>query len=453
MIYVRDIIDLCNGQLLSGNIDLKCIHFCKDTREINKGDIYIGIKGDNFNGNNFYKDAFDKGACACILDNDTKIDDKYITEDRTIILVNDTIDCLQKIAKYKRSLYNIPVVAITGSVGKTSVKDIIYSVVSSKYKTLCTKGNLNNHIGVPLTILDLDDHEALILEMGMNHFGELHTLSNIANPTISVITNIGTAHIGNLGSRENILKAKLEILDGVNHDVLVINNDNDMLRTVKYDNLITIGIDNDSDYMAYDIEDKIFSSSFYINQEYVEMPVGSRAFVYNALFAYAVGIKLGISSKEIKESLKKFKLTPHRLELINTDKFKIIDDTYNASLDSVKNSLELLGKVNGRRIFIFGDILELDDYGENIHKEIGNLVLNNKIDVLITVGDLSKFTYEVVNNCNMECYYYKDNDELLDNIDKILVDGDTILIKGSNGMKLVDIVNYLKDRYKKEIVS
>ena len=446
MIYVRDIVDVCNGELFCGDINLECIHFCKDSREINNGDVYVGIKGETFNGNNFYKDAFDNGASVCILDNDTEIDNKY--KNKTIVLVDDTIKCLQKLAKYKRSLYNIPVVAITGSVGKTSVKDIIYSVVSSKYNVLCTKGNMNNHIGVPMTILELKDHDALILEMGMNHAGELHVLSNIANPTVSVITNIGTAHIGNLGSRENILKAKLEILDGVNHDALVINNDNDLLRTVKYDNLITIGIDNDSDYMAREIEDNVFSSSFYINDEYISIPVGSRAFVYNALFAYAVGIKLGISSDEIKDALRKFKLTPHRLELVDTGKIKIIDDTYNASLDSVKNSLELLSKVDNRKIFIFGDILELDEYGESIHREIGDIVIQNNIDVLITVGDLSKYTYEVVNNDDRKCYYFKNNTELLENIEKILDDGDMVLIKGSHGMKLIDVVKYLKDNYK-----
>ena len=161
MIYVRDIINICDGELICGNLDLECVNFCKDTREIKTGDIYVGIKGDNFNGNNFYKDAFDKGASICILDNDTIIDDKY--KDKTIVLVDDTISCLQKLAKYKRSLYNISVVAVTGSVGKTSVKDIIYSVLSSKYKVLCTKGNLNNHIGVPLTILELSDENVLIV--------------------------------------------------------------------------------------------------------------------------------------------------------------------------------------------------------------------------------------------------------------------------------------------------
>ena len=447
MIYIKDIINICDAKIVSNDLDLnmECIHFCTDTRKINPGDIYVGIKGDNFNGNLFYKDAFSKGASLCILDNDTEISGEY----KNIILVDDTISCLQKLAKYKRSLYDIPVIAVTGSVGKTSVKDIIYSVVKSKYNVLCTTGNLNNHLGVPLTILEQNEHDALIVEMGMNHFGELHNLSQIASPTIGVITNIGTAHIGNLGSRENILKAKLEILDGINQDMLVINNDDDMLRTVKYDSLITVGIDNDSDYMAREIEDKIFSSSFYINDEYISIPVGSKAFVYNALFAYAVGIKLGITSDEIKEALKNFKLTPHRLEVVDTGKIKIIDDTYNASLDSVKNAVSLLSRVDNRKVFIFGDILELDEYGVDIHKEIGSYVLDSSIDVFICVGELSRYSYDAANddgnNDGMKCYYFKDNRELLEDVMNILNDGDMVLVKGSHGMKLVDVVEYLRE--------
>lgn len=446
MIYVKDIIEVCNGELVCGDINLECIHFCNDTRKINKGDIYVGIKGDTFNGNLFYKEAFDKGASVCILDNDTKIDSEY--KNKTIILVDNTVSCLQKIAKHKRELYNIPVVAVTGSVGKTSVKDIICSVLSSKYKVCSTKGNLNNHIGVPMTILELNDEEVLVVEMGMNHAGELHLLSNIAKPTIAVITNIGTAHIGNLGSRENILKAKLEILDGMTDGTLIINNDNDLLRNVEYDNLITIGIDHDSDYIAYEITEKAFYSGFYVNGEYVDINIGSKAFIYNALFAFAVGVKLGMTLDEISDSLREFKLTPHRLELIKTNRIDIIDDTYNASLDSVKNALELLNKVDGRKIFIFGDILELDEFGKNIHKEIGNIVINNNIDVLITVGNLSKYTYEIVNDSGSEAFYFENNNELLENINEIIKDEDTILIKGSHGMKLINIVEYLKDKYK-----
>ena len=447
MIYVKDIIDICNGELVCGDIDLECIKFSIDTRKINKGDIYVGIKGETFNGNNFYKEAFDKGALVCILDDDTEINE--FDKNKTIILVDDTVKCLQKLAKYKRDLYNIPVIAVTGSVGKTSVKDIIYSVVSSKYNVLCTKGNFNNHIGLPLTILGLNDsHEVMILEMGMNHLGELHTLSNIANPTIGVITNVGTAHIGNLGSRENILKAKLEILDGMNDGTLIINNDNDMLRTVKYDNLITVGIDNKSDYIAYEITDNIFSCGFYVNGEYVNLPVGSRAFIYNALFAFAVSVKLGFTLDEISDALREFKLTPHRLELIKTKKIDIIDDTYNASLDSVKNSLDLLSKVDNRKVFIFGDILELDEYGENIHREIGNIIIDNKVDVLVTVGNLSKYTYEVVSDSKCECYHFENNNELIKNISGILDNDDMVLVKGSNSMNLIEVVNYFRDKYK-----
>ena len=441
---IKDIIEVCHGELISGDINIKCKNFTKDTRTILEGDIYVGIKGEVYDGNTFYKEAFNKGAIACILDNKEVI--KNVKDNETIILVEDTIKALAELAKYKRSMYNIPVIAVTGSVGKTSVKDMIYNVVKTQYKTLCTKGNMNNHIGVPLTILGLDKHEALIVEMGMNHFNELHVLSNIAKPTIAVITNIGTAHIGNLGSRENILKAKLEVLDGMNNGTLIINNDNDMLRTVKYDNLITIGIDNKSDYMAHDIEMKAFSSEFYINDKYVSLPVGSNAFIYNALFAYAVGRKVGISEENIIKALETFKLSPHRLEMIHTDEYTIIDDTYNASLDSVKNSLGLLSKVDGRRVFIFADILEVDSYGEEIHKNVGLACVDDDIDVVICVGKLAKYTYEIIKDNDKECYYFDDNDKLIQEIDKIIKKDDTILIKGSHSMNLLEIVNYLEGK-------
>ena len=296
-----------------------------------------------------------------------------------------------------------------------------------------------------LTILSLDDHEAMVVEMGMDHMGEIHMLSNIAKPTIGIITNIGTAHIGNLGSRENILKAKMEIIDGMINGTLIINNDNDLLRTVKYDKLITIGIDNNSDYMAHDIVDNIFSSNFYIGDEYISLPVGSKPFVYNALFAYAVGKKLGISDDNIIKALEKFKLTPHRLELIRHNDYLIIDDTYNASLDSVNNALDMLGKVKKRKVFIFGDILELDKYAEEIHKEVGKRVINNNIDVLVTVGENAYFTYSVCYDSGIESYHYKCNDDLIKEIDKIIDIDDIILVKGSHGMNLIQVVEHLKN--------
>ena len=320
-IYVKDIINKFNGKLLVGDENLILENISKDTRTINKGDIYIGIKGETFDGNKYYQEALDKGAICCILDNIDEVDiSKY--QDKTIVKVDNTIKCLQELAEYKRSLYNIPVIAVTGSVGKTSTKDIIYEVVKTKYKTLKTEGNQNNHIGLPLTILKLKDEEALVTEMGMNHLGELSVLANIVKPTIAVITNIGTAHIGNLGSRENILKAKLEITEPLSKEnTLIINNDNDLLHK-EYDklkdkyNIITIGIDNKSNYNATNIKDNIFSSTFNIDNDNININVGSTAFIYNSLVAYAVGKQLNIDSTNIIKAINNFKLSHHRLEKI-----------------------------------------------------------------------------------------------------------------------------------------
>jgi len=443
MINVNTILEICHGKYLGNDYNIKCEHFSSDTRTINKNDIYVGIQGETFNGNNFYQEAFNKGASLCILNEDTIIDTSY--QNKNIILVPDTIEAIQKLATYKREQYDIPVVAITGSVGKTSVKDMIYAVLSKKYNVLYNKGNKNNHLGLPFTILELNNHNAMIVEMGMNHFGEIHKLTNIAKPTIGVITNIGTAHIGNLGSRENILKAKLEILDGMINGTLIINNDNDLLHTVEHEKLITVGINTPSDYMAKDITINAFSSTFSIDDNYMTIPIGSEAFICNALLAYAVGIKLGVATQDIEDALENITLTPHRLEVIKKANFTVIDDTYNASLDSVKNAAELLKKITSRRVFIFADILELDSFGEDIHRQIGQIMLNNQIDLLITVGNLSKYTHEVFKNDNNNCYHFNTNQELLTELPNLLQDNDTILVKGSHSMNLIEVVEYLKN--------
>lgn len=452
-IYVKDVLDICNGKLLSGNKNLILENFSKDTRNIHKKDVYIAIKGESFDGNMYIDDAFSKGASCCIIDNDKYINiNKY--KDKTIIKVDNSIKCLQELAKYKRSLYKIPVIAITGSVGKTSTKDIVYEVVSKKYKTLKPTGNLNNHIGLPLTILGLKKHEALIVEMGMNHLKEISLLTSIAKPNIAIITNIGTAHIGNLGSRENILKAKLEITESMSIDnTLIINNDNDLLnkessKLKKKYNLITIGIDNKSDYNATDIKDNIFSSSFKIENNNININVGSKAFIYNSLIAYSVGKLLNIDIEDIIKAISEFKLSEHRLEKkISKSGITIIDDTYNANLDSMINALTLLSKVkNKRRVAILGDILELGDYSKEIHENIGKTINSNNLDVLILIGKDSKHIKEqAVNNKfnKNNIYSYKNYEEAIDNIQNIIKQNDIVLLKASHGMQLSKIVDYL----------
>lgn len=454
-IKVKDIINICNGELLFGNLNLICENFSKDTREIKENDIYIGIKGENFDGNLFYDDAFNKGASICILEKNSVKNinfDKNKYKNKTIIIVNNSIDTIQKLAAYKRSLYNIPVVAVTGSVGKTSTKEIISSVLNTKYNVLKTEGNYNNHIGLPLTILKLKNHDAMVLEMGMNHLNEINLLSKIACPTIGVITNIGTAHIGNLGSRENILKAKLEIIDGLKKNgTLIINNDNDMLHNNLNNiniNIKTIGINNKSDYQAKNIIDDIFSSKFEINNINFEVNAPGEAFIYNSLIAYAVGKELNISDENIKKGIETFKLPSNRLEkIINKRGSTIINDTYNCSYDSLINSIDMISKSNyKRKILMIGDILELGEYSKDIHKKIGTYILNKDIDSVILIGDEVKYIKEELNNNNFnkDIYLFNKEEDSHDFLKNYLEKEDIILLKGSNGMKLFNTAEYLK---------
>ena len=451
-LYVGDVINYCNGKLLNGTDNQILGEICTDSRKVQNGNVYVAIKGENLDGNDYYQEAITKGAKCLIL---SKEPDRKNFNDITVILVDDTLECLQKLASYKRSLYDIPVIAVTGSVGKTSTKDIIYSVVSKKYKTYKTVGNYNNHLGVPLTILGLKNEEALVVEMGMNHLGEISLLSEIAKPNIAVITNVGTAHIGNLGSRENILKAKLEILDGMIGNKVILNYDNDLLYKAgleledKYE-IYSCSIDNDSKYKAINIEENVFQNKFDILNidKDIVVNVGGNAFIYNSLVAYAVGDILDIDKEKIKEGISEFKLTSNRLEKkVNHNGVVIIDDTYNANFDSMKASIELLGRVKDKRkIAIIGDMLELGDYTKDLHSNIGDVIIDNNIDILVTVGKYSEYVAVRV----LELGFDKDNIYQFDKEEDISVDfcksfgkEDIILIKGSHSMNLVRIVDRL----------
>ncbi len=455
-IYLKDLVKLSNGKLIMGDENTPLINFSKDTRTMEPNDIYIGIKGENFDGNTLYKEAFEKGALGCIINDNIELDREFLSNysDRFLILVSDTIKAIQSLAKYKRSLYDILVVGVTGSVGKTSTKDIIASVLSQKYNVLKTEGNYNNHIGVPLTILRLKDENALVVEMGMNSLGEISSLSQIAKPSISVITNVGTAHIGNLGSRENILKAKLEILDGMDKDgVLVINNDNDLLhdyyiKNKDNRNIITFGINNISDYKAYDIETKALDSSFKTdinNKTYnFKINIPGEHFVLNALCALALGSYLKIDTSKIELGIESFSLTKRRMEINNINSYVIINDCYNANLDSMTSAINYLGTLKGRKVAVLGDMLELGDYSEKLHRAIAQVIIDNKIDLVITVGEESKYIKNELNRNNYNNIESFDNNlDAFNKIKESIKKGDNILLKASYGMKFIEIYNYL----------
>ena len=453
---VRDILQITKGKLIIGNENLECENFSKDTRTIQKGDIYIGIKGEKFDGSQFWKQALDNGAEAVIIEN-TEITSEDIQQysNKTIIKVENTLEALYEIARYKRSQYDIPVIAVTGSVGKTSTKDIIASVVSTKYKTLKTEGNNNNNIGLPLTILKLKDHEALVIEMGMNHFGEISLLTSIAKPTLAVITNIGTSHIGILGSRENILKAKLEIIEGMSIPKIIINNDNDLLHKWYEENrekieIHTFGIQNKSDLNAENIQLREDGSDFTAVSAKqtlnINVPVGGEHFIYNALCATQVGYNLGISNEKIIQGIAQFELTKKRMDIRKLDNGAIlINDAYNASYESMKASLEVLKNYTGtRKIAVLGDMFELGEYSEELHRKVGKEVANKNIDILICAGEASKFIIEEAKkNSKIRTYYFNNNEEIVKNLSQELKNGDVILVKASNGMKFFEICQKL----------
>ena len=456
---IKEIIKATNGNLVNGDLDAEIKDFCRDTRILKKGDTYIGIRGENFDGNALWEKAFESGADTVILqgiefgENDLE---KY--KNKNIIKVEDTIKALADIATYKRMSFgkDFKLVGVTGSVGKTSTKDIVANVISQKYKTLKTQGNNNNEIGLPFTMFNLKDQEAAVIEMGMNHFGEISKLTKIAKPTISVITNIGTSHIGNLGSRENILKAKLEILEGMDKKILVVNNDNDLLHKYYLNNkdieIHTYGIENESEVTAEDIILGENNSEFICNIKgdkfKVNVPVGGIHFVYNALCAATVGKLLGLNKEQIKMGIETFELTKKRMDITELKNgVTIINDSYNASFESMQASLKYLhGLKSRRKIAVLGDMFELGEYSKELHEKVGIEVAKNKIDMLICCGENAKYIVNAAKDNGMpmnNVHYFENREEVEKFVKNIWERGDSILFKASNGMKFFTIVENL----------
>lgn len=451
-IVVNKIVELCNGKLLCGDGNVILKKLVIDTRMLEYGDTFVGIKGENYNGNDFLYDAVEKGANCVILDENKDITDIRIP----VILVSDSSKALGIIASYIRNNSDSIFIGVTGSVGKTSTRDMIYSVLNESHPTLKTENNYNNNIGLPLTISKLCDERFAVIEMGMNHLGEISYLSNIVKPNIGVITNVGTAHIGILGSRENILKAKLEILDGMDDSsTLIINNDNDLLHDYYLNNdnkknIITIGIDNDSDYKAININENDNNSEFDVvfkNQTiHILCPIPGRAYIYNSLCAIAVGSILSIDNNKIIDGIKNIHLTKNRLEFINLkNDIKIINGIYNASVDSMKASIDVLkNQTCNRKIAVLGDMLELGCYSKDLHQGIGRFVYENNIDVLITVGRDSSYISSEAIKCGMNkdnVYILSNNNDAISILNNIMLPGDAILLKASNGLHFKEILN------------
>lgn len=448
---LNEIAAAADGALNCGaEISIKDI--CIDTRKVKPGSLYIAIKGERFDGHDFIPKAFELGAAAVVSS-------KPIETGRPVVAVADTRLALGRIAAYYRSLFSIPVIGITGSVGKTSTKEMIAAVLGTKYRVHKTQGNLNNDIGLPMTLFGLDEtHTAAVIEMGMSALGEISYLSKITQPNLAVITNVGVSHMETLGSRENILKAKLEILDGLKPDGRVLlNADNDMLAGVRETlsgRAEYFGIDSrDSIVFADNIRqvgDTMEFSFVHDGKTYpAVLPLIGIHNVYNALAAFAVGMHTGVTPEQIVNGVREFENAGMRQRLTEYNNIKVIEDCYNASPDSMEAAIRVIHDVEctGSRIAVFGDMLELGRDSEQLHRQVGAAAAEAGIDFLLCCGEQAVWIAEgAKQNGMLNVIHCREKEQAVKALKEILKQGDAVIVKASRGMRMEEIIQQVFNR-------
>lgn len=426
---------------------------CTDTRKIQPGSLFVCLRGERFDGHSFASQAAQLGAAALLVDHP-------VDADVPQLVVTDTGKALLQLAGWYRRRFQLPVVGLTGSVGKTTTKEFIALVLGAKYNTLKTQGNLNNEIGVPQMLFRLEDsHTAAVIEMGMNHFGEISRLTRAVAPTVGLITNIGVSHIENLGSRAGILQAKLEILEGMAPDApLIVNIDNDMLRTVKLGDrpLLTFAIDDQSaDFTATDIAEQGSTTTFTVHHSTFTQPVTIPTVgihnVYNALAAMAVGYVTGVEPVAAASALANYVPAGMRQNLVQVGGVQVIEDCYNASPDSMRAALQTLGKLPvHRRYAVLGAMLELGDYAKEAHTQVGKMAAENGIDGVLAYGADAAYIVEAAKQAGLENARLFDTKEALAQaLAQQVQPGDGVLFKGSRGMHLEDVMHTVYERWEK----
>lgn len=446
---LAEIIKAVDGEIIVKNNEGIFNKISTDTRKIQKDNLFIALKGENFNGNDYTIQAIEKGASIIIID-DVKFKVEDLNNRGTIIKVNDTKEALGDLARFYRKKIGVKVVGITGSTGKTSTKDLVAAFLSGKYKVFKTQGNFNNEIGLPLMIFELSkDYDIAVLEMGMSNFGEINKLASIALPDVGAITNIGVAHIEYLKTRENILKEKMSITDFFeNKNSLIVNCENDMLKTIvecdKF-NLERVGYDSSYNLYAKNIKLTSENTSFDVvtddnkNYRFTLNMVGEHN-VLNALIGIQIARNFGLTFEEMEKGLGNFNATSMRLEVINKDKFTIINDSYNANPDSMKAALEVLKNYSGsRKIAVLGTMGELGDYAEEAHIQVGEFA-KDKADILLTTGEFKEYYKKGFGERTM---VFESKQELMQRLTDMIKVNDTILIKASRSAKFEEITKYL----------
>ncbi|MGV3244436.1 UDP-N-acetylmuramoyl-tripeptide--D-alanyl-D-alanine ligase [Staphylococcus sp. 11261D007BR] len=419
-----------------------------DSRHIEEGQLFIPFKGENVDGHRFCEQALKDGAGAVLYETDSDIEPPT---EGPVIYVKNTLSALQQLAEHYLAYVQPTVIAVTGSNGKTTTKDMIENLLSSRYRVKKTQGNYNNEIGMPLTILELDeDTEVSILEMGMSGFHEIELLSKIAKPDIAVITNIGESHMQDLGSREGIAQAKFEIVQGLKKDgCLIYDGDEPLLKphveTLKEAKTYSVGLGKENHQQCHIIEHNQFGITFSINgKEEYSIPVLGEHNMQNATFAITIAQLLDVSNEAIHEQLKYLTLTGMRMQKFQSPSGAlVINDAYNASPTSMKAAIDTLSSMDGRKILILGDVLELGAQSKQMHASVGRYLENKNIDMMYTFGEAAMDIHEKGKHFVEEAIHFDTKDKMSKYIRSILLQKDIVLVKGSRGMHLEEVVDEL----------
>ena len=453
-ITLRELLEAVDGRLLTEWNDLDQVIACVDTdsRKISQGSLFIPLVGERFDGHAYINAALERGASGCL----TARERESYQPGKFYVKVANTLHALWDLARYYRRRFDIPVIAVTGSVGKTTTKDMIAAVLSTKYRVLKTEGNFNNTVGLPLTVLRLtQEDQVCVLEMGMSKKGEIDALAAIAEPSMAVITNIGDAHIESLGSREGILAAKCEVLDHLHKPGLVIlNGDDPLLSGLRAScpwPMVFCGAGEGLDYRASQLDgDGRTRLRCHIHtptrELEAEIPALGNHMIYPALTAVAVGEEMGLSGEELLQGILRFAPTKMRMNILERGKdITILNDAYNANPQSMRAAIEVLSaNPAGYKIAVLGDMLELGPFAHALHEGVGECVGRADVDCLIAVGELAQYLREGADRTGVPLSYYcPTKEEAKTVLKQVLQPGSTVLVKASRGMAMEELVEYL----------
>lgn len=427
-----------------------------DSRTVRKGDAFFALKGDKFDGHKFLNEVFKKGAALAVVDEVWYKKNRDSFKDDPLLVVKDTSKAFGKYALNHRSKFDIPIIAVAGSNGKTTTKDMIAAVLSQKYNVLKTEGNLNNHIGVPQMMFRLnDDIQIAVIEIGTNHPGEIDYLCNILKPTHGLITNIGKEHLEFFADLEGVRKEESVLFEYLNENdgIIFLNSDDELVKQSagKTRKKISYGLKGNLDFRASILsknnngvsEFVVYSKKKQILN--IELPIPGKHNIINALSAVAAGIHFGVNKKEIKSALAGFKPSFGRMEVMDLNGIKIIKDCYNSNPDSVKSGLETVAamKTEGNKIVVLGDMLEIGLRAPEEHRLVGEIIKKLGFEYILLYGTQSKYTFKELVNCRKQCKYYENKNELSKDLKGIVKKGDLVFLKGSRGMQMETVLDEL----------